>query len=446
VLSGIYADLFPDRIPASTDDVTNSRIRLGGRTISHPQVNIEADGYVTKKIGAHFDTFVIDDLVVEENSGDAFLPGVQTFLSNLPGFEMLTRTTWRRHVGTIWAENADYEFMCKGRLGTRTLSVFVPVETYPNGLPENMLERGTPTCPKLKKVGTREAIQFLQDSILNDEKQGPLAWRRNYWLNARDGADSLFPEHVIDDVTRRWSKVDHPTHKDRFLVARFMRDKEGKILTKEIDGKTVERKVAFDPWRDLDRVMTIDPAWEDGGDNWAVTVEGWDPEGYRFQLETLADVTGQEGWLEAAARLDQKWRPRAIGFDGAAYQDKAVQNLMKTDSRLRRLRSRMVKVPHNNQSKVYRIKQGVAEPMKMYRLLTGPTSSEFGVKAREEMRKYRGDPKFSPGILDTMAMAPAVARRSSSTEQKEKMAAQIAAREQARRASYDPATGVSYAA
>jgi hypothetical protein len=62
------------------------------------------------------------------------------------------------------------------------------------------------------------------------------------------------------------------------------------------------------------------------------------------------------------------------------------------------------------------------------------------------MRKYRGDPKFSPGILDTMAMAPAVARRSSSTEQKEKMAAQIAAREQARRASYDPATGVSYAA
>jgi hypothetical protein len=443
ILSGIYKDLFPDRVPEANinEEITNSRIRLAGRTISHPQVNIEADGYVTKRTSAHFDTKILDDLVVKENSGDAFIPGVKAFLANLPGFDMETKRNWQRNVGTIWAENADYEFMTKGRLAAHVLSIFVPIETYPNGLPENMLVRGTPTCPKL---ADKEKIQRKQDSILNDEKEGPLAWRRNYWLNARDGGDALFPDHVIDDVDRRYWIVAHPKKAERYMVVRWARDEEGRI--KEKDGKPLALK--FDPWADLDRVMLIDPAWEDGGDNWAVTIEGWDSQGYRFQLETRAGETGQEGWLDAAYALDKEWRPRTIGFDGAAYQDKAVQNLMRTDPRLRTLRSRMVKVPHNNQSKPYRIKQGVAEPLKMCKLVLAPSSPDRlgGVAAREEMRLYRGNPKFSPGILDAMAMAPAVARRRTGTADEQKRKEEIARRNAAYKQSLDPITGVPRAA
>ena len=182
--------------------------------------------------------------------------------------------------------------------------------------------------------------------------------------------------------------------------------------------------------------MTVDASWEEGGDNWAVTVEGWDSEGYRFQLETRSNSDGQEGWLDAASEMDAFWRPRAIGFDGAAYQNRAIQNLMRYDPRLRRLRPRMTKVPTPQTSKPYRIKQFVAEPLKMFKILLDPRPS--GIATRDEMRLYKGNGS-QDGIVDSMSMAPAVARRKRSDEETSKYS-HVFARQ------IDPVTGCPWAA
>jgi len=446
IQSGVYQDWFPERAPQGNANelITNKHVTLGGRTISHPQTNIEADGYLTKRISAHFDTFIVDDIVVRENSTPAELPYVHRWIAGMPGYEMATRRVWQRFEGTRWADNDDHRAVAREELRDTCLSIVVPIEVYESGHVENILERGTPTNPKLHP---REKIAKLQAKYLADEKEGPISWRCNALLDPSATSGRIFADHVIDDPFRRYAtaplpndpKLDFRRKKGEYLVKRYVRDAKAKIVEK--DG--VPQWKTFDPWRQLDRVMTIDPAWEDGGDNWAVTCEGWDFEGYRFQLETQSGTDGQEGWIDAAAEIDAFWRPRKIGFDGAAMQNKNMQNLMRYDPRLRRLRSRMEKVPHNNVSKRYRIKQFVAEPLNMYMLLLDPRTDPAGpngIETREEMHNYRGGDS-KDGILDTLAMCPALALRRRSPDDLAKLKSRALIR-----SAPDAVTGTAHAA
>lgn len=440
VRSGVYADLFPERIPQGNlnELITQSRITLGGRTISHPQTNIEADGYLTKRISAHFDTFIIDDLIVRENASPAMIEPARKFILGLAPFEMVTRRVWRRHEGTIWAQNDDHQLLTSASMANECLSIFIPIEVYENGYVENISERGTPTNAALHPT---EKIQKLFNKTMADPEKGAAEWRCNYLLDASgNSGDAPFPPSVVDDPMRRHKRADHPKHAGRFIVGRYLRDCEGRVLTptgeqwQEGDQRGV---LWFDPWRDLYRVMSIDAAWKDGGDNWSVEVEGFDPEMVRFQLANLSDSTGVDGWVEAACALDEVFNVQAIGFDAGAYQDVVIRQMMATDKRLRRIRHKMRPVPTHGVSKSSRIRNYTAEPLKMYRLLLDPT--EDGIPTRDEMKLYRANDKNAKdGIIDSIAMCPAVAQRRKSSEDRE--AARAAGR--TRRNQTDPTLGV----
>lgn len=441
-----YMALFGDRIPANLKEaVTQRRITLEGRTISHPQTTIEADGYQTRRISAHFSQFWIDDLVVKENASPVGLKSVKSWLSGLTGFEMDTRRMRRVHLGTIWDENDDYRFLTNGKLAQKCLSLLIPIELHEEGWDGNILERGKPTNPSM----TAERVQNKQDKVLGDEEEGPVSWRCNYLLDPTAGDGRLFPRIIVHDPERSYVKLPHPKQADagRFLVSRLERDKEGKKIEVENykgpdDSPARYKWLTLDPMRDLDRVFTLDPSWVDGGDNWAISCTGDDHDAIRFQLETVSGDDGVEGWIDALPEMVAFWRPRSIGFDKSAVQDAAINQIIKTDKRLRHIRHLFVPVSTKNQNKKARIRQFVAEPLKIWKLLLDPDDTV----TKDEMTDYRGTPNATDGILDSLAMAPAIHVGKSSREVRQERANKLAQRSRYLDRMIDPYTGVPYAA
>lgn len=466
IRSGIYRDHFPERVPEGNllQLITEKRITLGGRTVSRPQTTLQAGGYLTKDIGGHYDRFWVDDLVVGGKSGNNTpntLPGVHAWLTGMSGYFILSQRVRRVHVGTRWEDDDDHGWLTSGKRARACLSVEVPIEVH-DGEVINILERGKPTMPTFLPSAR---IQSIQDSVLSDESEseGAQSWRCNYLLNPSIGGGRLFPANLVNDPDRWWrgpyENSDPKIRKqypNRFKLARLARDEQGRPVDKDkkplIDAKGVLLEewrnraavLAFDPWVDLDRVMTLDPSWAVGGDNWAITAAGIDSHGVMYQLETQSAKSGMSGWMEALVEMDEIYRPRIIGFDKGGYQDPMIQNILKTDRHMRRLRNKIVAVPHNNIAKKARIRAGVAEPFRMFRWQLCP--DDHGNATRDEMKGYKGDPNAVDGILDSLAMVPTLSRRVKSTEDVDDAKARAIAREKTFRNLIDPSLGVPYAA
>lgn len=472
VLAGRYADIFPDRVPVDPHvDVTESTVTLAGRTISHPQTTIQAGTYKSKtNIGGHGDRFWLDDLVVGGRGGNATpaeLPGVRTYLTGMTGMFMPRRRVRVVHAGTRWDEQDDHAYLSTKNRAKACFSIVVPIEVHEEAEVVNILERGTPTTPTF--FGNRE-IQSLQDKVLSDESEteGAQNWRCNYLLDPGAGGGRMFSARLVDDPDRQWVHLPHTDadilkkYPERFRVARVARDKQGRPVNKDgdplietveikgekrvrlvADWKAKAKRVAYDPWTQLYRVMTLDPSWKDGGNNWAITVAGIDHEGVMYQLDCVSDTTG-EMWIEALVACDDLWKPQRIGFGGGGMQDAIIKNKLVEDPRLRRMRSRAVGLLENEASKAARIRAGVLEPLRMFRWMLAPSPDSDA--ARDEMKAYKGGRKDIDGILDSMAMVPAVMRRAKAPEDKRTARERAMSEEMAYRQSIDPVTGVPFAA
>jgi len=437
ILSGTYRDFFPERIPDGdlTKLIGQKRITLGGRTISHPQKTIQAGGYNSTDEAAHYDTFVTDDLITDLTS-IAEMREVKKYMKRMTGFYMPTRVIRRLEVGTKHDEDDDDTELCKI---PDCFTLRVPIEEH-EGKITNILERGKPTCPQ---IFPSERITTEQEHVLSGEEDedGYRVWWNQYLLSATGGTLRLFPPDMVDDPNRWWlGPYEHPNpnwqKRGHFLVARFRRDKFGKPVRNpkrppiyDAKGELLEdwRQnadiISYDPWQELDRAILVDPAWSEQKftDNWGVSCIGQDPDGVKFQLETLSDRSGVEGWINALVYVDEIWHPRIIGFDGAANQDAYIQHLIKTDRRLRRMASRMTKVKQMRGIKAVRLKEAVAEPMNVYRFLLAPPyrdsrgADRFGGNiTRQELKLIKSTPKNEvadqDGIADTLAMAGSVLR------------------------------------
>lgn len=478
ILSGRYRDFFPERIPQGqlTKLITMREITLGGRTISHPQTTIQASGYNTGDEGAHYDTFFDDDLVNEQNSTVAGLKAVHRYLRGLPGYYMPTRRIRRREVGTKHDEDDDDAFLTSKNLALECLTLRVPIEEDTPDSAKSILMRGRPTIPEMYPA---ERITRLQRHVLTDETEpdGVRSWLNNFKLVSRSSGARLFPPSLVDDPDHWWlGPFVHDRaaqHKmGRYLVARYRRDEEGRPIAKkgqtifDADGNLIEEcrcgkpaethtwrdhasVIAYCPWADLDRVALVDPAWVDRDDptrasykdpdNWAVSAVATDPDMVAFQLETLSDTTGIEGWIDALAELDEFFHFRVIGFDGTAMQDPVIQNLMKTDPRLKPLRSRMRKVPRALTSKTSHMRAGLAEPMAIYQFLLRP--DEDGNETRTELKAIRGAKSDRDGIADSLAMHRALNKASRTEKQRDEDEADVQPRPKV-----DPILGVPVAA
>ena len=458
ILSGTYRDIFPDRVPEEPNlNVTQTRINLGGRTISHPQATIQAYGYKTKDTGAHYSTFIFDDLVVGGKGGNATpaeLPGVRSHLRGLTGYYMRTRRIRRIHVGTKWAEDDDDAFLTSGERAKLFLTIRVPIEEHGADVVD-IFQPGAPTVPQL---ASDKQIHAIKVSTIDDvDGDGAFEYRCNYLLDVAAAGGRMFSSELVNDGTRWWAMQLHPSREQReqgkFLVMRYRRDKANKLIplkawTGAENHPDRFERLRFDPWRDLDVTFTLDTSWSDGGDNWALSCTGDDFERVRFQLETRSGHDGVEGWIEALLEMTTStagrpaWRPRVIGFDNGGIQDAAIKKIIQLEPRLQKIKHLFVGIPHSNTSKRSRIRNFVAEPFKSYRLLIAPDAKA----TRAEMIAYKGDPKATDGILDSLAMAPATHRTVLSPEQRRERDAKTRAAEARRDRFIEPMTGIPYAA
>lgn len=391
IVSDAYRELFPERVPMAdlATSLTEKKITLAGRTNPSPQATIEAWGYASNNVGAHYNRFILDDLVGPENSSPVELSKVHKYLADMVGLFTpgLDRPVTRCHVGTRYDEQDDSAELEKN---SNCLSLIAPVEAY-DGLIDDISVRGVPSNPDWHPV---EAVQERFDSIVTDPSEGPASWRRNFLLDPSAGGGRIFPSAIVDGAD--WTPYYEPLSK-RTWVSRIERDPVTREQLKDKAGKP--RWLRLDP-QSLYVVIGVDQSFADDGDEWAVSVVGADRWAYKYQLSTLTGH-GFDAMWDSILLLALQYKPRRIGLEKGAAQE--TTTLLKSrDSRFARIRGLIEGFPHRNEPKVFRIINNVAEPMKMGRYLLNPKD----LATKSEMKLYKGpSSRAKDNILDSLAIA-----------------------------------------
>lgn len=455
VTSGRYADLYPDRVPPKRP--LKDEVIFGGRTVSSREKTVQGFSCISNEIGGHFSIICTDDIVVRDARGGIIGGGVGgqsiRWLHGMHSLHVKTRPFWRLHLGTINdIEDDDHAWLTKSRRGKFVFTVVVPGERYDNGeYPDNVFERGVPTVPSFyPEAKIEEALNAMVNDP--DEVDGVEAFRSDVWLAPMPKGGRLFLMEIVNDPDRTWmGPYEHPKaelrkqskdidYTKRFMVARVDRNDNAK------------RKVmAFDPWEDMDRVMALHTTWSDGAKRWAATVVASDSDMVRFQLETRIGDNGVAEWPTALAELHETYKPRVIGMERKAYNDPVVQNLLRTDKTLRRLRGKIVAVDLSDTIEEARIRTAIAEPLKAYRLLLLAASNDplgdYGAAVtRRAMLSYRAGSETPWPLLESIAMADSLTLRVPTRAQREKIAQRRREAERKYTSNINPAFGVPSAA
>jgi hypothetical protein len=392
----LYRLFFPERIPNGdlSKLFTESHVTIGGRTTQAKERTIEARGFLSAWARTHFKKFWYDDIVTDANCGDADLKAVRTQLGNQNGLHMPKVRIWRRHVGTVWAEQDDHAELKKI---PHCLTLVIPIEVYDGPTPEDMSIRGTPTNPEWHDE--RRIRRIFAETCAN-EKEGPLGYKRNFWLDplAATG-DRMFPASLVNASLYPIVKRNSET-----VLKRLARDEAWQPIFEE-DGKT-PKYAYLNPFRDMRRVLGIDPAYSQTGDDWAVTALGTDLEECNYQLETLAGK-GWEALQAAIIVMILKWQPHAVGYERAGAQEETFKTWLANDKNARRYKRLFQPVSHNSQSKDWRLANLILEFMRMKRLLLNKNDAAM----HDEMTGYIPGPKAKDNRLDSLAIAMTLARK-----------------------------------
>ncbi len=419
ILSPMYGIVFPDRVPADIKSLLRENaITLAGRTVPDKEPSLMAFGHKASPVGYHYDEIQTDDLVARENRSPLELAEVRDFLANMfglynPGIRFPIA---RLHVGTRWDEEDDDALV---RMIPNCFTVNVPA-WYREEASDDILAPGLPTDPSWKGL---DAILELQKEVLSDPQQGSIAWRCNYELDPAIGGGRIFPAALVDSAD--WIPLDSKTLKNiiewdakdlmnsRVLLSRVKRDDKNKPIQKKnedgtprtVNGEKVYQFAAFDPMK-LYRVTALDQSFSESGDEWAVGTVGMDQYNYRYVLEVTTGH-GIAEMFDAFFRHVTEWRPNRVGQEKIQAAE-LIEMLMKTDDRYRRLYSRIEPIPHGSIQKPYRIRNGVAEVLKMNRLYLNPRDFE----TKNEMKRYKPTPNAKDNRLDVLAMCEWLIKRS----------------------------------
>jgi len=391
ILSPLFGAIYPDRVPADPKAaLTESRLTVGGRTVPDKEPSLMVFGYKASPTGYHFDELHFDDLVGRENRSMVELAAVRDFLSNVaplynPGIRYQIR---RIHVGTRWDEQDDAEAIQRY---SQCFSVSIPI--WRRDRPSDDLRTpGVPTMPKWKDLA---AIQELQEEILSNTDEGPLSWRCNCELDPTLAGGRILAAEMVDK--QEWTPYrDAVVTKGREWLQRPQYDLKGERLPKDR---------AMDP-ETLYKVMACDQSFAESGDEWSVVCVGMDQYSHRYVLEVRTG-NGVEAMLDAMDMMRLLWKPRRIGMEKIAAQH-VIDLVLKLGEKYQRLRPLIEPVPHNNVAKEYRIRNYVAEVMKMRRLWLHPRDAE----TKQEMKKYKPGQRAKDNRLDGLAMCEVLIQKS----------------------------------
>lgn len=426
ILSEAYRALFPDRVPDDTvRDLTEQWIRLKGRSVPDREASIMCFGYKVDVTSYHFDRFLIDDLVTRDNRVGVELDRALDFIENMSGLHNpgKRRPVTRVHVGTRWNEEDDDALL---RAMGGHLSLSIPIEVYPYGV-KDIRQRGIPTEPEWKD---EQGIIELQADTLSKKDEGSVAWRANYLLDPSIAGGRIFPLELLD--SRQWTPGEGKTAKGAVeqYVGVPKLDEKREPIRDETDALQYEwTKVS-----DLRRFVGCDQAWSGSGDDWAVVVLGVDRKGRIYVLETKHGKGG-ENMIEALLATHERWKPEKIGLEKAAMQEATIF-FLKRDPRFRRFKNKVEGVPLNNQSKQWRARNGVADPMWSWEFFLDPADST----TISQLKVWNPeDKKAEDHIIDALSIGAWLVKRPGNKKKTSEALTRIALAAQRRT---DPTTGI----
>jgi hypothetical protein len=391
----LYRRFFPERVPTGNLSTlwTESQLFLGGRTNPAKEWTITAKSYGAEWARLHFQRLFFDDLVGEQTCSPPYLLAVKRFLAGVRGLCNPVGDISRHHIGTIYDEDDDNKFLLSIE---RCLSILVPIETYDHAV-ENVEIRGTPTNPEWHST---ERIVEIQQDVCGDPEQGPLSYKRNFWLNPYAGGGRMFSASAVDNANWRATRVNKVLRlllKVRAADGSFAQTTNGEIKTRAVDADA------------LFRVLGVDPAFSVTGDDWAITCAGMDELEHAIQLETVAGK-GFDELKRNLLLMIRKWNPKKVGIEKAAAQEQTFKTLLEENRDFRRVAHLFQAVSHDGKSKEWRIANAVAEPITMGKLHLNPDD----VALKQEMKVYVPGRKAIDNRLDSLAIAYTLLRKARS--------------------------------
>jgi hypothetical protein len=393
-----YAMYYGERLNAKNPDnwINLDWIQMAGRKKAGDQKTIEARGINSQWTGTHYGIIYADDIVGTE-SGEASTEDAITWIAAIHGISRSQALGGTRHIfnGTIYGPKDDNAVLVAN---DEFLSLRVPI--WKKDVPStvaNIPVDGTPVLPEWYSV---EDIRRIRKETLSSNTVGALgavSWLQNFELTAHEEGAMQFTVDLIKRSQFVW--ISNPTTKRR-EIRRYLFNPDGSPLknpqlrqTSEClcwrrCGQTDHAFVQYDPLQ-LPRVMGVDQAIANEGDDWGVVPSCIDPHGVIYSLRGAYDK-GYWKMVPAIPMIFNRWggmsNPvRKVGIEANVWQGMSA-DWLKRDEAFRALARRIEKVSPGQVAKRVRLYNNVLANMEMGTLLLDPDDS----KLVECMLKYNG--------------------------------------------------------
>lgn len=421
MLTDEYISFYPDRIyPKSPDKFINQNwIRFNGRKLTDGET-IEARGINSQWTLHHYSRIRGDDIVGTE-SGEAKLDDALRWIANLHGIsrsEYLGGSEYAFN-GTVTGPNDDYSVL---KENPQYITVCVPI--WKKSVPHTIANIRLDGEPTLSEWYPLEVIRAMRDDTIANPKLGVLWWLQNFDMAAHQEGVVLFTQDQIKGCLYSWV---HNSATGRDWIRRYLWRKDAqtgnwlpvyqtdgeRLVLDPVSGKPVQAYLDYDPMS-LPRAVGIDQAYseEKWANRWSITFGSVDPQGYRYELETVSGK-GYQYMIAALPVLLRKWTEnwqnpiRKIGLETGAMQGVSA-DWLKRDSDFKRI-ARLIEPVHNSSiRKSARILTNVYAPMEMRELLLNPNS----VTLHSRMLKFRpNDDDNQDDELDSLSICMQMLQR-----------------------------------
>lgn len=438
-----YAFWFPERIPQNLKtDVTQSAIKVAGRTEHVIEASIEGRGATSQWTGYHYRKLRRDDIVGTE-AGEASLEDALAHMAQTNSLRNVLAFEGEVYIGTVNGENDDHSIMADD---PDCLNVVMPIERHEDEVTlETLMTPGTPTMPEWgsgEDRFDRDGIDKIKRDAMQNKTQGPVWLLQNYYMVAHKAGSGAFTKQLL----KRSQFLSVPVKAlNRHVI---MRPKKGRE-----DTPRDHAHFRKDDWFILD-LKTLpksafawagDQSVAEGKDRWALAWGCIDWEGVFYLLDLEVGDTGYDAMLDALIPFDRRaGKPPKNGLDANATQRMTI-DFIKRSAEFKALERRVVGVTSNNEAKDVNIHNYIKARMRMGDFYYDPRLHEFTTEAlRYRPRTADGRKRRNPvdDVLDATWMMTTLPVRPPAPQDLEREEAESMLMAMRERRHQDPVTGM----
>ena len=439
-----FAFWYPERVPLNPKiDVTQSTIRLAGRTINVPEATIEGRGINSQWRGRHYRKIRLDDIAGTEY-GEASMADALRFLAGLDALHVRETFGWTRDeiIGTVSGENDDHSVLLRDQ---DVLSIVVPIEEHQGGTTyENVFSDGTLTVPEPGWFDRGAVNTMKRKARANEDKHSVSELLQNYYMTyLADSGSPMFTRSMLDKAKGLW-RFSEELQRDLMWIPR-----KGKESTPR---DPAHPKFSIDDWKPVDpttlprtaRAWAADQSVSQTGDEWSLAYVLMDSDGVEILYDCIKGL-GYDKMLDAVRPFDKRCdSPKHVGVDTNATQGMTVE-WMSRDPEYQAIARRIISITSGQEAKDTHIRRWIAGRMLTGDFYVNPKLLDWIHEAsRYQPRKPDGTLKRNSidNQLDATWMACSLCKRPPSTEQLERDAAAARISAAASSRNIDPVTGM----